>query len=87
MRHRNNDDFLPFVSPSDYKVIAAARKRGGERAAARVRAALARRIAATVRETERKTAERIKTNPLMVDATDHAFPPSFLQRPTKASRP
>jgi hypothetical protein len=61
-----------IVTPSDFALVAKARKRGGEKAADRVADALARRIVKT--QAERDTLRE----QLMRGDTDHAWLPKFL---------
>jgi hypothetical protein len=61
-----------ILAPSDYKLVAAARKRGGPKAAERVTNAIARRAVAS----QGKRDELRKA--LMADDADHAWPPPML---------
>lgn len=63
-----------YLTPTDFKLLRQARRRGGEAAAARIAAAIANRVGPTMaaREAVRRA--------LMADDQDHTWPPAFLSR-------
>ena len=69
-------DVRELIVKSDFKLVAQARRRGGEKAAQKVIAAIARR-AATTRAARNEQHERE-----MQDETDRAWPAGFLLRGT-----
>jgi hypothetical protein len=72
-------EIVSRLTPGDLKLMAAARRRGGEQAALRVATALARRIIGAVAADQAAIAERIAANAMMADGEDHAWPPAFLK--------
>jgi hypothetical protein len=70
-------DIDSCLTPSDFKLIAKARRRGGKKAADK----LIRRIADRAARTTAEKNQRIKRE--LADGTDRSWPPSFLKGPSK----
>lgn len=67
-------DVRELIVKSDFELVAKARRRGGEKAAAKVIAAIARRASATrVERNARHTAE-------LEDDVDRCWPPPMLRK-------
>jgi hypothetical protein len=67
-------DLARFITPADIAVYRRARRRGGEPAAAKVVAAIGRRIGATL-----EARERLRLLMMRDDGQDHVWPPPFLR--------
>lgn len=67
-------DLRRLFTPQDFALVAKARARGGEAAAAKMIDRIARRVVATSKAIDERVANEL------LDDTDRCFPPQFLTR-------